>query len=551
MIGPEPKRLLRCAVYTRKSSDEGLEQAFNSLHAQREACEAYIVSQRHEGWLLVDKAYDDGGFSGGNLQRPALQQLLADVKAGQVDVVVVYKVDRLTRSLADFAKIVEILDDASGSFVSITQAFNTTTSMGRLTLNVLLSFAQFEREVTGERIRDKIAASKKKGMWMGGLPPLGYDAGGGQLVVNEAEAATVRKLFALYVQLGSVDALAAKAARLGIVSKLRQTAKGPRGGVPLSRGTLYHLLENPLYVGEVTHRGERHRGQHQAIVSQELFDSAQAMLTRRKVIRWTGEGMADPSLLVGLLEDAHGARFAPTHTRRRGRRYRYYVAEGAAGQRRLRIPARPLEEAVVSAAIGEISETSSLVALAESVQIPFALADARAREVAAALRGDSVEVRSTARTLLARVAYDGQTLEIALDLGAVFGQAQLKGHLHTIKAPARIRRTANDIRLIVGSQEARAPNPKLIELLARGTAWLEELVEGKVASLSTLATREGLSPEYVTDLVELSFLSPRLKTAIVQGAHSEKLNATTLRRLMPLPTRWEDQHSLWESEGLA
>ena len=246
----------RCAIYTRKSSEEGLEQEFNSLQAQSEACEAYIRSQRHEGWVLARTRYDDGGFSGGNMERPALQQLLADIQGGRIDIIVVYKVDRLTRSLADFARLVEIFDAQGVSFVSVTQQFNTTSSMGRLTLNVLLSFAQFEREVTGERIRDKIAASKKKGMWMGGNVPLGYDASERSLAVNPAEAETVRCIFALYRELGCVRRVKEEAERLGLSTKRSTTANGTeRGGRSFSRGHIYHLLSNSIYIGEIAHKG--------------------------------------------------------------------------------------------------------------------------------------------------------------------------------------------------------------------------------------------------------------------------------------------------------
>jgi len=258
--------LRRCAVYTRKSSEEGLEQDFNSLHAQREACEAFIKSQQGEGWRLVKTAYDDGGLSGGNMERPALQRLLEDIRHGLIDVVVVYKVDRLTRSLADFAKMVEVFDAQGVSFVAVTQQFNTTTSMGRLTLNVLLSFAQFEREVTGERIRDKIAASKRKGIWMGGYPAIGYDVRDRRLVVNQAEAATVRQIYQRYLKLGSVRKLKRALDREGVVSKIRVSRKGIRsGGGSFSRGALYELLSNPIYIGEIRHRKERHLGQHEAI----------------------------------------------------------------------------------------------------------------------------------------------------------------------------------------------------------------------------------------------------------------------------------------------
>src|SRR5262244_2569819 len=259
----------RCAIYTRKSSEEGLEQEFNSLAAQREACEAYIRSQQHEGWVLSKTRYDDGGFSGGNLERPALQHLLGDVRAGGIDVVVVYKVDRLTRSLADFARLVEIFDGQNVSFVSVTQQFNTTSSMGRLTLNVLLSFAQFEREVTGERIRDKIAASKQKGMWMGGLPPLGYDVRERTLVVNETEAQTVRHIYRRYAELGSVRLLKRELDADGIVSKRRQSPDGRGwGGKPLARGALYLMLQNRIYRGEIVHKDRSYPGEHKAIVDQ-------------------------------------------------------------------------------------------------------------------------------------------------------------------------------------------------------------------------------------------------------------------------------------------
>ena len=280
---------VRCAIYTRKSSEEGLEQEFNSLQAQREACEAFIDSQRHEGWVCLRAAYDDGGFSGATMDRPALQQLLADITAGRVDTVVVYKIDRLTRSLADFAKIVEILDARGASFVSVTQQFNTTTSMGRLTLNVLLSFAQFEREVIGERIRDKIAASKKKGMWMGGVPPLGYGVRDHKLVMIDSEADTVRLIFRRYAELGSVRLLQAELEARGIKSKSWTSASGRLvGGKPFSRGALYLMLQNRIYLGEIVHKGQFHPGEHTPIVDQPLWDAVQAQLAGNVAERNSG-----------------------------------------------------------------------------------------------------------------------------------------------------------------------------------------------------------------------------------------------------------------------
>jgi len=317
----------RCAVYTRKSSEEGLEQDYNSLHSQREACEAFIKSQAGVGWRLVRTAYDDGGWSGGTMDRPGLQHLLADIRQGLIDVVVVYKVDRLTRSLSDFAKMVEIFDQQGVSFVAVTQQFNTTTSMGRLTLNVLLSFAQFEREVTGERIRDKIAASKKKGMWMGGTVPIGYDVIERRLVVNPAEAQTVREIHARYLVLGSVRRLKQELDARGIVSKLRVSKNGIRsGGKPFSRGALYELLSNPVYVGEIRHREERHPGQHQAIVDRELSDKVQLLLSQQAAHPRGEPTNAGENLLAGKLFDEAGERLYACGATKGQRRYRYYVS---------------------------------------------------------------------------------------------------------------------------------------------------------------------------------------------------------------------------------
>ncbi len=273
------KKTFRCAVYTRKSSEEGLEQDFNSLEAQREACEAYVRSQEHEGWKLLADRFDDGGFSGGNMERPALHQLIELVKAGRIDIIVVYKIDRLTRSLTDFAKLAEVLDKHGVSFVWVTQQFNTTTSMGRLMLNVLLSFAQFEREITGERIRDKIAASKKKGMWMGGVPPMGYDIVGRQLAVNDRDAATIKRIFALYLEEGNVPALLERLERENIRTAARYSAKGNHyGNRPFTRGHLYKLLANPIYIGRVPHHDISHRGQHAAIIDKATWDAVQTVL---------------------------------------------------------------------------------------------------------------------------------------------------------------------------------------------------------------------------------------------------------------------------------
>ena len=342
---------IRCAIYTRKSTDEGLEQDFNSLDAQREASEAFIQSQRGLGWVTIAKRYDDGGFSGGTMDRPALQALMTDIENGKVDLIVVYKVDRLTRSLADFAKMVETFETRDVSFVSVTQQFNTSTSMGRLTLNVLLSFAQFEREVTGERIRDKIAASKKKGMWMGGLPPLGYDVGDKQLIVNDHEAETVRTIFGLYLELGSVRNLKKELDRRRLVTKRRQSAGRNGGGKPFTRGNLYQLLHNPIYVGEVRHRGNTYPGQHQGIVDKEPWEAAQKLLDDNAATRRSTENVNNASLLAGLVYDEGGERLSPTYAIKKGCRYRYYISKRLVHEPdeyhdAWRLPAADLEKAV-------------------------------------------------------------------------------------------------------------------------------------------------------------------------------------------------------------
>ena len=336
-------RKLRCAVYTRKSTDEGLDMEFNSLDAQREACEAYIASQKPEGWVLVPDRYDDGGFSGGTLERPALKRLLADIEVGRVDVVVVYKIDRLSRSLMDFAKLVEVFDRRNVTFVSVTQSFNTTTSMGRLTLNVLLSFAQFEREVIGERIRDKIAASRRKGMWMGGYPVLGYEVKDRKLVVNEAEAATVRRIFERFVRVGSITTLARTLSGEGMKTKQ---------GSPVDKGFLYRLLRNRTYLGEAVHKGVAYPGEHAPIVSQALWEKVQAILRESPRRRSARTRAQTPALLKGLIFGPTGSAMTPTHTRRRGKLYRYYVSNkvlkhGADTCPIGRVPAGEIERAVV------------------------------------------------------------------------------------------------------------------------------------------------------------------------------------------------------------
>uniref|UniRef100_UPI0037CA9D31 recombinase family protein n=1 Tax=Sphingorhabdus sp. TaxID=1902408 RepID=UPI0037CA9D31 len=350
------KKMVRCAIYTRKSTEDGLEQEYNSLDAQYDACAAYALSQRHEGWTVVKDRYDDGGFSGGNLERPGLKRLLADIEAGKVDIILLYKIDRLTRSLSDFAKIVDILDRKGASFVSITQSFNTTTSMGRLTLNMLLSFAQFEREVTGERIRDKIYASKRKGIWMGGPVPLGYDVIDRKLVVNAVEAEQVRHIMQLYLKASSVPELVDELAKNDSHTKIQQRKDGgTRGGVHFKRGNLYHLLSNRIYRGMTVHKGEAFEGEHEAIVAEELWDQVQVKLAKQGQGGSSRKVSARTGVLAGLIYNAEGTPMVLTHTQKGNRRFHYYANryESLGDCRASRVSARDIEGIV----LGQISQT--------------------------------------------------------------------------------------------------------------------------------------------------------------------------------------------------
>jgi DNA invertase Pin-like site-specific DNA recombinase len=557
----------RCAIYTRKSSEEGLEQEFNSLAAQREACEAFIRSQRHEGWVLARTHYDDGGFSGGNLERPALQRLLDDIRAGRIDIVVVYKVDRLTRSLADFARLVELFDAEAVSFVSVTQQFNTTSSMGRLTLNVLLSFAQFEREVTGERIRDKIAASKKKGMWMGGNVPLGYDANERTLVINPAEAETVRRIFALYRELGCVRRVKEEADRLGLRTKRSTTANGTeRGGKPFSRGHLYTLLSNPIYTGQIAHKGELHSGQQPALIDDESWSAVRDQLAANTSDHWRRAKAAELSLLAGLLVDARGERLTPSHAVKKGRRYRYYLSAALitdAGTDRAqgwRLAAREIEEAVIRILSDALTSPARLVERFGAAGIPsdqMRKILGRAAHMAAALGGSPEERATLVRRFVEKVIVDERTIIIKLPRGALLGRdvpssASADGCDNAIELTATVafKRCGVETKLVLPGlaqqKHGSRCDPALIKAIARGRAWFEELATGRARSLQVLAKRDGISRRYIRRLVGLAFLSPQLVEAILQGCQPVELTATRLTEL-DLPLDWTEQHKLLAS----
>jgi site-specific DNA recombinase len=570
-------RRLRCAIYTRKSSDEGLEQSFNSLDAQREACAAFVLSQKHEGWSVLPAPYDDGGYSGGTLDRPALQRLLTDIAEAKVDVVVVYKIDGLTRSLFDFAKIVEAFDARGVSFVSITQQFNTTTSMGRLTLNVLLSFAQFEREVAGERIRDKIAASKMKGMWMGGLPPLGYEVRDRKLVVNQEEARTLLHIFRRYLELRSVRALKVELDAAGIRSKRRIFADGTVwGGHKLSRGTLYLMLQNRVYRGEITHRDNAYPGEHKPIVDETLWNKVQAILAENRVDRATGAAAKYPSLLAGLAFDESGERLTPTHAVKKGTRYRYYVSKslitGAAkdhSQGR-RLPAGNLEGLV----IGKLRAF-----LADEGAILSAIGDAEkngAEQKKLIMRGRQISdefptlppeaIRSIFMTLVSRVDIRAEQVEIRVYRSRLHALLQVEslepylaapvpashpGDMLRLKVKARLQRVGREMKLVVhNADDQAAVDPGLLRIVARAHDFQERLIQDPDLTVPAIASQERLTIGYLSRLLRLPTLAPNIVTAIVNGKHPPALSAKQLMRLaLKLPTDWDEQRKLLGFRG--
>lgn len=555
---------LRCAIYTRKSSEEGLEQDFNSLDAQREACEAFIVSQRREGWLALGDMYDDGGFSGATMERPAFRQLLSDINAGKIDVVIVYKVDRLTRSLSDFAKIVDIFDKHSVSFVSVTQQFNTTSSMGRLTLNILLSFAQFEREVTGERIRDKIAASKKKGLWMGGLPSLGYDVRDRKLVVNTAEADTVRHIFRRYAELRSVRELKDHLDAAGIVSKVRTASDGTRyGAQPLSRGALYLMLQNRIYRGEIVHKSKSYPGQHQAIVDKPLWDKVQAILAENRIDHADGKTGHAPNLLTGLLFDARGGRMSPTHSNKKGTRYRYYISrsllDGSAKARTdgQRIPAVALESLVVHRIRDWLVDPAAVLAAVQHATDDAATQKRlieRARNIAA---GEGDELNNLFRSTVVRIQVYVDRIDVAIDLDRLCGyldrtgeniaptdkpQSEADCNITTLSIPARLKRAGKEMRIIVSDgSDAGAPDSGLVRLLVRANAIRNQLFEDRSLTFEDIAKSEGVVPSYVTRLFRLTILAPDIVSAILSGRNPPELTARRLMDDTRLPLDWTEQ----------
>jgi DNA invertase Pin-like site-specific DNA recombinase len=544
-------KTLRCAVYTRKSTEDGLEQEFNSLHAQREACEAYILSQRHEGWTLVETHYDDGGFSGGNMERPGLRALLEDVERGLVDVIVVYKVDRLTRSLADFAKIVEQLDARQASFVSVTQAFNTTTSMGRLTLNVLLSFAQFEREVTGERIRDKIAASKKKGLWMGGPVPLGYEVIDRKLIPVPEEAERVRTIMRRYIGSRSANELIAQLEAEGIRTKVQKRTSGPhRGGIPFRRGSLFHLLKNPIYRGKIVHKGEIYDGEHEAIVDADLWNAVQQRLQEKAPPRRRAKNDPQQALLRGLLIDPQGRPMVPTYATKGTRRYAYYETR--------KDLARPEDGAATRIGQGKL-ERHLIVQLTTLLEDEHMLRRISGEQEGGVLR----DMFAKAKLAAANLAFEPQCQTIVPQLiaGIQIGHDRIDVRLNADALgcsnrqhwewciPLPPRKPFREAKLRIDQDaNAKAVDTGMIALLGEALEARKLVLASPELSINQIAKREGRCRKQLTRLVRLSWLSPNIIEAITDGSAPHRL---TRKRLLDtdLPLSWPAQEELLGFEG--
>ena len=534
---PSERKVFRCAIYTRKSTEHNLDLEFNSLDAQREACEAYIKSQAHEGWRLVADHYDDGGVSGASLERPALQTLLADVRAGKINTVVVYKVDRLTRSLADFAKLVELFDQFGVSFVSITQSFNTTTSMGRLTLNVLLSFAQFEREVIGERVRDKIAASKRKGIWVGGPVSLGYRCIDKKLVVVPDEAETVRAIFTRYLELGSMGALIEDLDRRGIRTKANGRINGSvRGGIRFGTGALAHLLKNRFYIGEVVYRGATHRGEHEPILDRELFEAVQAKLATNTVMRQV-RLKGSPAILTGRIFDDRGNRMSPSHSNKLGVRYRYYVSHAILQQRKAeagsvtRLPAAEIETLVLDSVrihCTSMGQTEDPTAITDrdliERHVHSVTVKPQALEVRLVLASDT-SVPTEEPNLNDPTTDQLPTTATIITLPWTAPSfAAVKGIVHAPSAKPELKPESRDALLIA---------------IAKARGWINDIQLGRIASFAEIAKREGQGERHIRLLAPLAFVSPRIIAAIVDGSAPADLTVTGLARA--LPYSWAEQ----------
>lgn len=555
------QRIFRCAIYTRKSHEEGLDQDFNSLDAQYESCQAYIVSQASLGWKLRDKHYDDGGISGGHLDRPGLIELIADIKAGLIDIVVVYKVDRLTRSLTDFSKLVDVFDDQDVSFVSVTQAFNTTTSMGRLTLNVLLSFAQFEREVTAERIRDKIAASKKKGMWMGGTVPFGYRNQDRQIFIRDDEATTIRKLFVLYLQYKNVRRVKREADRLELNTRIRMNKSGKiTGGKSFYRGHIYAILNNPLYIGRIQHKDNIYKGNHEAIVDQETWDRVQSTLKSHAVERSRIGNSKSPALLAGLLLDDNGQKLVPHHANKKGQHYHYYVSQKLkSGDQDIgwRVPAKTIEDVVHDVLVQTLKTDVSVIQMLNMQDAPAHQILAfinKAKALAATIgKCDQSKLKALYNTLFQSIVLNEERVCIRFKELAIQKNFNLKPGsdiLYESTHPLSIKRRGQEMKMVIGGKAPSISNvdSALIKLVAKAYALKTGLEDGSITSIKEFAQLHKMDHGDAKNLMPLAYLAPNIVTDILNGHQPVGLTAMQLKRSANLPVLWIDQRKYFEFE---
>ena len=541
----------KCVIYTRKSTEEGLEQDFNSLDAQREACEAYIKSQQHEGWVLIEKQYNDGGFSGGNLDRPALKELFNDIKNEKIDIVVVYKVDRLTRSLLDFAKIVELFDAHSASFVSVTQNFNTTTSMGRLTLNILLSFAQFEREVTGERIRDKIAASKKKGMWMGGRVPIGYERKDKKLVVEKSGATKVKKIFEKYIELKSVPKLKTYLACEDIRTNT---------GRNFDKGQLYHILQNKTYTGKIVHKNNVYNGEHSAIIEENMFNVVQDLLKTNKVDESKKHNTSN-SLLAGKIYDDRNNRMTPSYSKTRNKKYRYYVSQPilkfdkAKAGSVSKIPAEETEKFVTDEIKNYFSDTKQIQTYIAELSVLIQ------SQILEKIKSGKFDSYTLVRSVLEKITVSKEWIELILSKNGIKKFLyDLNGNIQDmrdykeqaedyliIKLDIRIKTGTSKgcNTLIIRNDKAEVPriNETLVKAIVKSFYWHNLLLEGKVRNTRDIQKLENMKDNsYIKQILNLRFLSPRITEAILNGTQPRELTVTKLFNIKTL--NWNEQEKL-------
>ena len=550
---------IRCAIYTRKSSEEGLDQEFNSLDAQRESCEAFVTSQKAEGWVVLSEHYDDGGISGGTLERPSLMRLLHDVDERLVDQIVVYKIDRLTRSLADFAKLVDRLDAADTSFVSVTQSFNTATSMGRLTLNVLLSFAQFEREVTAERIRDKIAASKKKGLWMGGNVPMGYDAEGRSLRINENDASKIRTIFSLYIKHQSLLRVKQEADRQNIRTKERTSIRSGRttGNKPISRGNLHAMLSNPIYSGKIRHKKVIHEGQHKAIIDPETFDQVQTMLQQQSARERGKSNSTKSSPLIRKLFDETGDRLTPSHANKKGIRHRYYIshrltmtkasAKSPNVRDGWRLPAEPLEKAIGKLIAQHLTSSEFTAAVIQNCHP--AKAEQRT-ELANQLAAKAMNSIRGLKTLIERITIQPGLITTQLDQAILTKRLNidindLPETVLSISAPFQIRKRGVESKLIIGNQTDIIDRDELlIKNIAKAHVWYQKIKRG--ITIQEIANNENTSIGMVRQRINLAFIAPDIVRQIIDGKQPIGLASDYLLR-HKIPASWNVQRELLSS----